>query len=155
MKISVRIKDIDGIVNRLHKTADGILQSSDKCIEVMAKDLAYSIQGEVRSSIKLQNESTKKLENSIQAEKLGFAEWGVANTLLMPIYWAIQEFGGWVKVNSALFLTFFRYGSWHKKKQVFIQPKSYLLKGFLKWYQGMVDLRLREFFDLSKFQYRG
>jgi len=155
LKISVRIKDIDGIVNRLHKTADGILQSSDKCIEVMAKDLAYSIQGEVRSSIKLQDESTKKLENSIQAEKLAEYEWGVANTLLMPIYWAIQEFGGWVKVNSALFLTFFRYGSWHKKKQVFIQPKSYLLKGFLKWYQGMVDLRLREFFDLSKFQYRG
>jgi len=155
MRISVRIKDLAGIQSRLHKAASGLPQSADTIVEVASKDLAMSIQNEVSSNVKRPDESTKKLKNSIQAEKLGKAHWGVGNTAIMPIYWAVQEFGATITAKTAKYLKFFRDAAWHKVKTVVIPPKSYLLKGFVKWRSNLIKLRLNQFIQLFRWKYRG
>lgn len=155
MRINIKIKDLAGIQDRLHKTAEGLPQSADTIVEISSKDLAYSIKGEIKSSIKLSEESNKHLENSIEAEKIKEGHWGVGNTSKMPIYWAIQEFGAWVVAKSEPFLVFFRYGKWHKTTKVYVPPKHYLLKGFTKWRHTMIQNRLYQFFDLALWRYKG
>jgi len=155
MRIHIKIKDLAGIQSRIHRTAEGLPQTADTIVEASSRDLAYSIKGEVKSNIKIPEESKKHLENSIEAEKIKEAYWGVANTAKMPIYWAVQEFGAWIYTKSAAFLTFFRYGKWHKVKKVFISPKYYLLKGFIKWKHGMIQSRLYQFMKVVLIPYKG
>lgn len=155
MHISIKIHDLAGITSRLHKAANGLPQTADTIVEVAAKDLATSIQGEVSSNIKRRDESTEKLKNSIQAEKIGKAHWGVGNTAIMPIYWAVQEFGATITAKTAKYLKFFRDAAWHKVKTVVIPPKSYLLKGFVKWRHNLIQLRLKQFVQIFRWNYHG
>ena len=154
MRISIKIKDLAGIQARLHKAASSLPQSAETIIEVTSKDLATSIQGEVDSNVKRPDESTKKLKNSIRAEKLGKAHWGVGNTAIMPIYWAVQEFGATITAKTAKYLKFFRDAAWHKVKKVIVPPKHYLLKGFVKWRHNLIQLRLNQFIQIFRWNYR-
>jgi hypothetical protein len=154
MRISIKVNNIDAIASRLHKAANGLPQTADTIVGGMAKDLAFSIQGEVTANIKRPDESTKALKNSIQAEKISVAHWGVGNTAIMPIYWAVQEYGATITAKTAKYLKFFRDTAWHRVKKVTIPPKYYLLKGFIKWRHNLVQLRLNEFIKIFQWNYR-